>query len=79
MILVMIEGLAGNDVLALFLFHAGDDPVEIIGNDSNTLRTVGLGDSIIAHGAQQVDVEPFLESNSCHDLELYSFFGLYYI
>jgi hypothetical protein len=71
MILVMIEGLAGSDVLTLFLFHAGNDPVEIVGNDGNALGIVGSSDAGIADGSQKLDVEPFLESNNCHDIVVF--------
>jgi hypothetical protein len=40
--------------------------MEIIGNDSYTLWLACSGKGIVADGAQQVDVEPFLESYSCH-------------
>ena len=66
--------LTGSDVFALFLFHAGDDPVEIVRNDSNTLGWGSVNNVGAADSTQQMNVEPFLESNSCHDIS-----GLYNI
>ena len=65
-ILVVIEGFACSYMLALFLLHAGNDPVEVIGNDRHTGGTGCIDNGVVGDGAQQVDVEPFLESYSCH-------------
>ena len=74
MILVMIEGFACGDMFTLFLFHAGNDPMEIVRNDSHALGAVASNNGIVADGAQQMDVKPFLEFYSCHELQIYNDF-----
>jgi hypothetical protein len=60
MILVVKEGLAGNDVLALLFFHTGYHPVEVVGNDSDAMWLACCDNTIVADGYGQQ-----LHGNSC--------------